>query len=159
MHLPRRAGWFRLRPVPLAIAVLVAAGLAVSTRGARGALVEPVIRATAEVVAAPSQVGPLTATVLSTTQSSGSLLIGSTSIMESTASGTVLRSVSVAGFDGGVLSRSSSTSSSTRTATGATGATVDRAIIQVRDAQTGRTVLVPSPEGGDGRVSLIVSFD
>jgi hypothetical protein len=65
----------------------------------------------------------------------------------------------VAGFDGGVLSRSSSTSSSTRTATGATGATVDRAIIQVRDAQTGRTVLVPSPEGGDGRVSLIVSFD
>jgi len=156
MHLPRRAGWFRLRPVPLAIAVLVAAGLAVSTRGARGALVEPVIRATAEVVAPPSQVGPLTATVLTTTQLSGSLLIGSTSIMESTASGTVLRSVSVAGFDGGVLSGSSSTSSSTRTAT---GATVDRAIIQVRDAQTGRTVLVPSPEGGDGRVSLIVSFD
>ncbi|MFZ4649892.1 MAG: hypothetical protein ACOYLV_04205 [Rubrivivax sp.] len=135
--------------------------MAVSTRGARGALVEPVIRATAEVVAPPSQVGPLTATVLTTTQLSGSLLIGSTSIMESTSSGTVLRSVSVASLDGGALSGSTSTSTSSaaRTAAGATGSTGDRAIIQVRDAQTGRTVLVPSPEGGDGRVSLIVSFD
>lgn len=152
MHLPRRAGWFRLRPVPLAIAVLVAAGLAVSTTVARGALAESVVRASAEVVTAPAQVGPLTATVLFATAVPGSLMVTSTSVMEPTGSGTVLRSVTVAGVDGG-------TTTSTGSLLASTVSTGDRAMIQLRDAQTGRTVLVPSPEGGNGSLSITISFD
>lgn len=151
MHLPRRAGWFRLRPVPLAVAVLVAVGLAVSTKVARSALVEPVIRASAEVVAAPAQVGPLSAILLSSTSGSGIFLTTATSSpLEPTAGSAVMRSVTVASLDasGGSTARAAGTVSAG-----------DRAIIQVRDAPSGRTVLVPSSDVGDGRLSIIVNFD